>query len=441
MRVATRIFKGAGAESLVRRARVTVVDAGSQVQAFNAVVYPSPVLELPVLGVDLIRLPGGLLVGMDFSPLSREPEYLREYCETTLGPILAKYQQVEGLITKPSTRFYGEEPEFFSPAMFFSRAPMSELAPGGPLISAFQEICDAYSAMLKGHDRAKPAVALSRPGEVRWQHTRYDAWHKPRDPAVRMFTRFFGQEWTEAFVDEVLFPWANALKRRSGPLLGRPSILACMRKESLKLHTRSQAPADGKTPEKKRVPMSQRTVTKASMLQYLVDSMVVYESFEAAVAASEDCAQLRDTGLERVEVLREDIGDMSSREGLVVPAPSDTAAEYAAFVGELASQDTPRFLCHWYNHHLAHTAGGMMIYSMARKKAFGEDGGPDLGFWTRYPKAGASNDYRELLNDVRLRIEACAGGWESGERAACTRETPAAFERSGGLLGSLWAEA
>lgn len=177
------------------------------------------------------------------------------------------------------------------------------------------------------------------------------------------------------------------------------------------------------------------------MLQYLVDSQAAYEAFEEVTAVNSAITPLHDTGLERVEVLKQDIADVASREGLGVPKASESATAYAELLRELATTDTPRFVCHWYNHHFAHTAGGRMIYAFARKKAFGPDGGSPLGFWEKYPKAGASNDYKQLLAIARYRVETCAANWSQESRHACAGETPRAFEMSGSLLKSLFVEA
>lgn len=445
VRLATKIFLGTGGTGTsrrVRRARVTLVDAGERLQAFNAVIYPSERFELPVLGLDFILMGGNrLLFGMDFSPMSRDQHYLDTYCEGALGAIRDKFKAYDGLLTTPGTNFYGEDPEFFSPAMFFSRASLENIMSDGPLVEAFRDATAVYAEMLSGAHLRQP-ISLHTPGEVRWQHTRYDAWHRRRDPAIGIFKNMFGEEVTERFVDQVLFPWAKTMKRRSTAFRkGGYSILRQMQRQSMKFHTRSQAPKGGQAPEPKRVPMSQRSVTPSSMLQYLVDSQVVYQAFEELTATNIAVNGLHDTGLDRVQVLQQDIADLANREALDVPKASERATSYAELLRELAPTDAPRFVCHWYNHHFAHTAGGRMIYAMARKKAFGPDGGPPLGFWEKYPRAGPSNDYQELLGIARSRVEACAVDWSKESRHACAEETAKAFQMSGGLLKSLWADA
>merc|ERR1719410_1019253 len=171
--------------------------------------------------------------------------------------------------------------------MLFSRAGLEHMSPDGPLVKAFQHASIAYAELLSGAHLRQP-ISWGTPGEVRWQHTRYDAWHKDRDPAIRIFRKVFGNETTESFVDKVLFPSAKTMRRRAKAFRkGERSILRLMQKESMKMHTRSQAPKHGQAPEQpKRVPISERSVTKASFLQYLVDSQVAYETFEELTAVN-----------------------------------------------------------------------------------------------------------------------------------------------------------
>lgn len=53
----------------VRKVRLTYFDAGDKVQVLNAVIYPDPSLDMPLLGIDLISFGGKHLAGIDFQPL------------------------------------------------------------------------------------------------------------------------------------------------------------------------------------------------------------------------------------------------------------------------------------------------------------------------------------------------------------------------------------
>ena len=83
-----------------------------------------------------------------------------------------------------------------------------------------------------------------------------------------------------------------------------------MRFVAMKLHTREQAPKEGKAePAKEAKPMMQWQPTKEGYLRFLVESKAVYDAMEQIVAsgASPMYGDFVDTGLERAEVLAADI--------------------------------------------------------------------------------------------------------------------------------------
>lgn len=186
-----------------RRFRSLLVDGGGGLQAFNAVLYPSPHLGLvPILGIDVLSFNNHkrLLFGVDWAPALPSAAY----AEARIFPFLKDLRQkYEAQYTAPSGKFYGPEPEFFSPQMFLSRAEGEEaMLPESQLWNIFREYVDRYVEML---GTAKPAgaaeVALARERQIA-----YDQWHAARDPALPIFRKIFGEQWTEDFIREVLFP-------------------------------------------------------------------------------------------------------------------------------------------------------------------------------------------------------------------------------------------
>jgi len=207
--IATRILALEHNGKEVGRMRITLVDAGAQIQAINAAVYPSHHLGLtPMLGVDVLNLSGGkrLLFGTDWAPLLPDEEYQEEHITRFLAAWREKHI---ALIEEPSTRFYGEEPEFFSKCIFFSRPESPEqLKAGSALWDVFQGYCERYSSRLKSAARDESTVELQELASRRQEA--YDQWHAERDPAVAVFKGLFGQDWTERFIKTVLFPGANS---------------------------------------------------------------------------------------------------------------------------------------------------------------------------------------------------------------------------------------
>lgn len=131
-----------------------------------------------------------------------------------------------------------------------------------------------------------------------------------------------------------------------------------LRPYAMKLHTRDQAPKEGQ--QKAETPFTAWEVSRANYLQFLIDSLTVYETFDNIVAAHDDLKDLRSTGLERAEALREDIKWLVEEydTSLVVTPCGSSGIEYSKFLNNLAQESVPKFICHYYNHYFAHTAGG-----------------------------------------------------------------------------------
>jgi len=133
--IRTRLFEGKHAGSPIKKLRLTMVCNGTQLQALNAVVYPSCELGmLPILGIDLLSFNGHArtLYGLDWSPMSPEKTYADEH----IAPYVADIKNGEhaALASAPGGKIYGEDPEFFSPYMFFARPEgEGDLLPGSGL--------------------------------------------------------------------------------------------------------------------------------------------------------------------------------------------------------------------------------------------------------------------------------------------------------------------
>jgi len=203
--ITSRVWKEKATEpSLIRRARSVSVNAGAKVQAFNVVVYPSYNLGLqPVLGVDLLSFSSNkqLLFGVDWAPLLTD----EAYAEAKIAPFLSSIlDEFDHLRTSPSGKVYGENPEFFSPYMFFSRPQDKEaLQRGSELWKVSAQYFDRYLQMLQLVESPVDADLVQKAQE---RQMAYDIWHAERDPALVLFRKMFGKEWTEDFSQKILFP-------------------------------------------------------------------------------------------------------------------------------------------------------------------------------------------------------------------------------------------
>lgn len=200
-----------------------------------------------------------------------------------------------------------------------------------------------------------------------------------------------------------------------------------LRPYAMKLHTRDQAPKEGQ--QKAQTPFTKWQPSRANYLQFLVESLEVYDAFEAITHKYEELAPLRKTGLERSAALRSDIEWMLQFDpSLPAPVCGQPGKEYAEFLHKLASESMPRFICHYYNHYFAHTAGGRMI---GAKMA-------DLLLESRvlefYKWEG---EVKVLLEETRRKIDAIAATWDESSKRACMEETAATFKYGGSLMASL----
>jgi heme oxygenase len=200
-----------------------------------------------------------------------------------------------------------------------------------------------------------------------------------------------------------------------------------MRPYAMKLHTRDQAPKEGQ--QKAETPFTKWQPGRSNYLQFLVDSLHVYETLESIVNEHDALATLRNTGLERSAALKEDIQWMLEYDNtLTLPACGAGGIEYSQFLRQIAKESIPKFLCHYYNHYFAHTAGGRMIGAkmaelLLEKKV--------LKFYTW------DGDVKQLLDATRAKIDAIASSWSTEEKQQCLEETMPSFKYGGMLMAAL----
>lgn len=180
-----------------RKIRATYIDAGWKAQVFNSVWYPSPEYDLPLLGIDFLSFgKKKVLCVMDFQPLTQNEDYLRKYCEH-MEKIRSKYDGLKGRMSK---RFY-DEAQFFSKQLIFAKFDTQEPVQS-ELFPAFKEYVNEYLDMI---DKAVPDFSSEGVGKVREWHRDYDQYSAERDPAVGLFSSYWGKDWANRFTHEFLF--------------------------------------------------------------------------------------------------------------------------------------------------------------------------------------------------------------------------------------------
>lgn len=195
-----------------------------------------------------------------------------------------------------------------------------------------------------------------------------------------------------------------------------------LRSAAMKLHTREQAPKEGQAQTV--TPKEIYTPTHSDYLEFLVDSQHVYQAFEDIIHERPELACLRNTGLERVRPLSDDIAYMVSEYNLQRPNVGQPGKEYAEVLRQITS--IPEFICHYYNFYFAHTAGGRMIGKQMSARLLNRK---TLEFYKW------DGDLNTIKDTVKTSIEEMAAVWSNEEKRECVDATAAAF-RGGGAINS-----
>eukprot|EP00979_Chaetoceros_neogracilis_P017028 scaffold10173_cov281-Chaetoceros_neogracile.AAC.3 len=225
------------------------------IHVLNLVVFPKTSLSLPVLGMDLVTLPGGKhLIAIDFQPVLPPPiptsasssssndnninnmdnEHVNDTvptCGILFGP---KFQKYETQLKELHQKFVLEErhvmpwggdipPQalrFFSPYALWTRLQDGKTEDGGKgsaleiidhqVYQAFCAYLDLYLDMMQevqedlGQGNIQDGDAEDG-AAIRQGHVDYLNYRKANDPARPMLTRLYGEEYTEKAISEVLF--------------------------------------------------------------------------------------------------------------------------------------------------------------------------------------------------------------------------------------------
>jgi 15,16-dihydrobiliverdin:ferredoxin oxidoreductase len=192
-----------------RKIRLTYYDAGENTQVFNAVMYPDPSYNMPILGVDLLAFNRKkYLAIVDFQPLhATETDHDAEFSHI-LKPIKESYANLSG---RMSSKFY-DETQFFSQQMLFSRFEDASIIQN-ELFPAFQQYLQAHLDLLRSlPGSADPEFVLQR-------QKAYDTYSAERDPATGLFTAMFGVSWAMDYVHDFLFSFSER------PAPGTPPVI------------------------------------------------------------------------------------------------------------------------------------------------------------------------------------------------------------------------
>tara|TARA_B100000029_G_scaffold64341_1_gene57612 strand:- start:1953 stop:2726 length:774 start_codon:yes stop_codon:yes gene_type:complete len=184
----------------LRFLRAACVESSGSASVLNFLVNPLPKYDLPFFGADFVTLPSGHLLALDLQPVLKTDQVHTENVWKCLIPLHKRWQS----LLPPGGPIPREAESYFSPGFLWTRLPLG--IEGDRLIS--EVLRPAYSEYLSLYlNLVEQAIEVSAPRsslllEGQKNYMRYRA---KKDPARGLLTRFFGNEWTESYINDILF--------------------------------------------------------------------------------------------------------------------------------------------------------------------------------------------------------------------------------------------
>ncbi len=186
--------------SKLRQVRIACVEAGLSASVMNLLINPLPVFELPFFGVDFVRLPSGYLLALDLQPVLKSDYLHRQLVWESLEPLYQKWKE----FLPSGGPIPLEAEQFFSSGFLWTRLPLGEDTDhfiNDVIFSAYKDYFDLYLDLVRKAD----TVSEERSILLLEGQRKYITYRSDKDPARGMLSRFYGKEWTEIYLKEVLF--------------------------------------------------------------------------------------------------------------------------------------------------------------------------------------------------------------------------------------------
>ncbi len=184
----------------IRQIRAACLQGENSISVLNLVFSPLSNYDLPFFGADFVTLPNGHLLALDLQPVLRLDQRHTENVWNLLIPIYQKWQS----FLPDGGEIPIEAKRFFSPGFLWTRLPLDENSDttiSQIIRPAFVEYLSLYIQLIKeakivSDDRSKMLIEGQRS---------YIDYRSKKDPARGMLSRYFGKEWTENYINNVLF--------------------------------------------------------------------------------------------------------------------------------------------------------------------------------------------------------------------------------------------
>ncbi len=207
-----------------------IISLPDAIQVLNLVLFPHVALPLPVLGMDLVTLPGGKnLIAIDFQPILPPPQSEKndegnegENLSIFSAPFEKYEERIQELHQKHVLNqsdilpWGGDIPQqakrFFSPYALWTRLQGEEALNTiqNEVYNAFCDYFDLYieimlDVMNNGIPTSDNAVSENSKDVIKGGHLDYLNYRRENDPARPMLKRLYGEDYTEEVITEILF--------------------------------------------------------------------------------------------------------------------------------------------------------------------------------------------------------------------------------------------
>ncbi len=184
----------------IQQIRAACIQGSGYLSVFNLVIKPCSDYNLPFFGADFVTLPNGHLLALDLQPVLKSDPFHTEDVWEKLIPIHDRWQSLlpDGGDIPPEAKSY------FSPGFLWTRLPLgnsSDSIINESIRPAFKEYLSLYLQLISNADRVSREFSL----KLLAGQKSYFTYRSEKDPARGMLTRFYGKEWAEEYIHQVLF--------------------------------------------------------------------------------------------------------------------------------------------------------------------------------------------------------------------------------------------
>ena len=166
----------------------------------NFLIIPNTNYNVPFFGVDFVSLPSCHLLVLDFQPsLDINKQFNKNLLEKIIGMRNTCHKTI------PCAEAMSDEvSRFFSPGLIWSklsRDSSNDILISKQLFDSFKEYLNLYLELLFESKAINQSVKL----EIEKGQKNYLDYRKNNDPARPMLSTLFGKDFTESFINKLLF--------------------------------------------------------------------------------------------------------------------------------------------------------------------------------------------------------------------------------------------